>query len=33
VSAAATAARARILPNGLFDLLRQLAIWFGFLWA
>jgi membrane-associated phospholipid phosphatase len=33
VSAAATAACARILPNGLFDLLRQLAIWFGFLWA
>jgi membrane-associated phospholipid phosphatase len=33
VSAAATAARSRILPNGLLDLLRQLAIWFGFLWA
>jgi membrane-associated phospholipid phosphatase len=33
VSAAATAARPRILPHGPLDLLRQLAIWFGFLWA
>ena len=32
VSAAATAAR-RVLPHGLLDLLRQLAIWFGFLYA
>jgi membrane-associated phospholipid phosphatase len=33
VSAAASAARARILPHGPLDLLRQLAIWFGFLYA
>jgi membrane-associated phospholipid phosphatase len=33
VSAAATAARARILPHGPLDLVRQLAIWFGFLYA
>jgi membrane-associated phospholipid phosphatase len=33
VSAAASAARFRILPNGLLDLVRQLAIWFGFLYA
>jgi len=33
VSAAASAARVRVLPNGLLDLLRQLAIWFGFLYA
>jgi membrane-associated phospholipid phosphatase len=33
VSAAATAARARVLPHGPLDLLRQLAIWFGFLYA
>jgi membrane-associated phospholipid phosphatase len=32
VSAAASA-RARILPHGPLDLLRQLAIWFGFLLA
>ena len=30
---AATAARARILPHGPLDLVRQLAIWFGFLFA
>jgi membrane-associated phospholipid phosphatase len=33
VSGAATAARARILPHGPLDLLRQLAIWLGFLYA
>jgi membrane-associated phospholipid phosphatase len=33
VSGAASAARARILPNGPLDLVRQLAIWFGFLFA
>jgi membrane-associated phospholipid phosphatase len=33
VSAAASAARARILPHGPLDLVRQLAIWFGFLFA
>jgi len=33
VSSAATAARARILPHGPLDLIRQLAIWFGFLFA
>jgi membrane-associated phospholipid phosphatase len=33
VSAAASAARARILPHGPLDLVRQLAIWFGFLYA
>ena len=33
VSAAATAARARVLPHGPLDLLRQLAIWFGFYYA
>jgi len=33
VSAAASAASARILPHGPLDLLRQLAIWFGFLYA
>jgi membrane-associated phospholipid phosphatase len=33
VSGAATAARARILPHGPLDLVRQLAIWFGFLFA
>ena len=33
MSAAASAARARILPHGPLDLLRQLAIWFGFLYA
>jgi membrane-associated phospholipid phosphatase len=33
VSAAASAARSRILPHGYLDLLRQLAIWFGFLYA
>src|SRR5687768_16557555 len=32
VSAAASA-RARVLPHGPLDLLRQLAIWFGFLYA
>ena len=33
MSSAATAARARILPHGPLDLIRQLAIWFGFLFA
>ena len=33
MSGAATAARARILPHGPLDLIRQLAIWFGFLFA
>ena len=33
MSAAASAARARVLPHGPLDLLRQLAIWFGFLYA
>ena len=33
VSGAASAARARILPHGPLDLLRQLAIWFGFYYA
>jgi membrane-associated phospholipid phosphatase len=33
VSAAASAASARILPHGPLDLVRQLAIWFGFLYA
>jgi len=33
VSAAASAARARVLPHGPLDLVRQLAIWFGFLFA
>ena len=33
VSAAASAARARILPHGPLDLVRQLAIWFGFYYA
>jgi membrane-associated phospholipid phosphatase len=33
VSSAASAARARILPHGPLDLVRQLAIWFGFLFA
>jgi membrane-associated phospholipid phosphatase len=33
VSSAATVARARILPHGPLDLIRQLAIWFGFLFA
>jgi membrane-associated phospholipid phosphatase len=33
VSAAASAARSRVLPHGYLDLLRQLAIWFGFLYA
>jgi membrane-associated phospholipid phosphatase len=33
VSAAASAARARILPHGPLDLIRQLAIWFGFYYA
>ena len=33
MSGAATAARARILPHGPLDFLRQLAIWFGFLYA
>jgi membrane-associated phospholipid phosphatase len=33
VSAAASAARARFLPHGYLDLVRQLAIWFGFLYA
>ena len=33
MSAAASAARARILPHGPLDLVRQLAIWFGFLYA
>jgi membrane-associated phospholipid phosphatase len=33
MSGAVTAARARFLPHGPLDLLRQLAIWFGFLYA
>jgi membrane-associated phospholipid phosphatase len=33
VSAAAHTARGRILPNGYRDLLLQIAIWFGFLYA
>ncbi|HYZ17911.1 MAG TPA: phosphatase PAP2 family protein [Gaiellaceae bacterium] len=33
MSAAAHAARGRILPNGYKDLLLQIAIWFGFLYA
>ena len=33
VSGIASAARVRILPHGPLDLLRQLAIWFGFLYA
>ncbi len=33
MSDAASAARARIFPNGPLDLLRQVAIWFGFLYA
>jgi membrane-associated phospholipid phosphatase len=33
MSGATTAARARILPHGPLDLIRQLAIWFGFLYA
>src|SRR5207247_455068 len=33
VSGAASAARARLLPHGPLDLVRQLAIWFGFLFA
>jgi membrane-associated phospholipid phosphatase len=33
VSAAAHTARGRILPNGYRDLLLQLAIWFGFVYA
>jgi membrane-associated phospholipid phosphatase len=33
VSAAASAVRSRVLPHGYLDLLRQLAIWFGFLYA
>ena len=33
MSGIASAARVRILPHGPLDLLRQLAIWFGFLYA
>ncbi|MEP6909702.1 MAG: phosphatase PAP2 family protein [Actinomycetota bacterium] len=33
MSGIASAARARVLPHGPLDLLRQLAIWFGFLYA
>ena len=33
MSGAASAARARLLPHGPLDLVRQLAIWFGFLFA
>jgi len=33
VYAAASAVRARFLPHGYLDLIRQLAIWFGFLYA
>ena len=33
MSSAATATRARILPHGPLDLIRQLAIWLGFLFA
>ena len=33
MSAAASAARARVLPHGPLDLVRQLAIWFGFYYA
>ena len=33
MSAAASAVRARFLPHGYLDLVRQLAIWFGFLYA
>ena len=33
MSGIASAARVRILPHGPVDLLRQLAIWFGFLYA
>ena len=33
MSGVASAARARVLPHGPLDLARQLAIWFGFLYA
>ena len=33
MTAAASAVRARFLPHGYLDLARQLAIWFGFLYA
>ena len=33
MSGVASAARVRILPNGPLDLVRQLAIWFGFIYA